>query len=169
MSFFKKLFSRGKEEAVPVVEVIEEVATTPVVEETVAEESIEAQSTVVAEPDIIEPTETVTPAIEVEKPQFVTPTPVVEKPKEGGFFSKIFSSREKEEDLDKGLEKTKEGFFSKISKAIAGKSTIDIDVLDEVENILISSDVGLETTVKIIDRIDSVERLDTVEPCAAAF
>jgi fused signal recognition particle receptor len=69
------------------------------------------------------------------------------------FFKKLFS-REKEEDLDKGLEKTKEGFFSKISKAIAGKSTIDVEVLDEVENILISSDVGLETTVKIIDRIE---------------
>ncbi len=69
------------------------------------------------------------------------------------FFKKLFS-REKEEDLDKGLEKTKEGFFSKISKAIAGKSTIDVSVLDEVENILISSDVGLETTVKIIDRIE---------------
>lgn len=70
------------------------------------------------------------------------------------FFKKLFS-REKEEDLDKGLEKTKEGFFSKISKAIAGKSTIDVSVLDEVENILISSDVGLETTVKIIDRIEA--------------
>ena len=70
------------------------------------------------------------------------------------FFKKLFS-REKEEDLDKGLEKTKEGFFSKISKAIAGKSTIDVTVLDEVENILISSDVGLETTVKIIDRIEA--------------
>jgi fused signal recognition particle receptor len=69
------------------------------------------------------------------------------------FFKKLFS-REKEEDLDKGLEKTKEGFFSKISKAIAGKSTIDVSVLDEVENILISSDVGLETTIKIIDRIE---------------
>jgi fused signal recognition particle receptor len=69
------------------------------------------------------------------------------------FFKKLFS-REKEEDLDKGLEKTKEGFFSKISKAIAGKSTIDVEVLDEVENILISSDVGLETTVKIINRIE---------------
>jgi fused signal recognition particle receptor len=70
------------------------------------------------------------------------------------FFKKFFS-REKEEDLEKGLEKTKEGFFSKISKAIAGKSTVDVDVLDELEQILISSDVGLETTVKIIERIEA--------------
>ena len=70
------------------------------------------------------------------------------------FFKKFFS-REKEEDLDKGLEKTKEGFFSKITRAVAGKDTVDIDVLDEVENALISSDVGLETTVKIIQRIEA--------------
>jgi fused signal recognition particle receptor len=70
------------------------------------------------------------------------------------FFKKFFS-REKEEDLDKGLEKTKEGFFSKITRAVAGKSTVDVEVLDEVENALISSDVGLETTVRIIERIEA--------------
>ena len=69
------------------------------------------------------------------------------------FFKKFFT-KEKEQDLDQGLEKTKEGFFSKISRAVAGKSTVDIEVLDELENALISSDVGLETTVKIIDRIE---------------
>ena len=68
-----------------------------------------------------------------------------------GFFDKFFS-REKKEDLDKGLEKTKESFFDKINRAVAGKSTVDEEVLDELENILISSDVGLETTVKIIER-----------------
>ena len=68
-------------------------------------------------------------------------------------FIKKFFSRDKEEDLDKGLEKTKEGLFGKITRAVAGKSEVDEDVLDEVESILISSDVGLETTVKIIDRI----------------
>jgi fused signal recognition particle receptor len=74
------------------------------------------------------------------------------------FFKKFFT-KEKQEDLDKGLEKTKTGFFEKISKAVAGKSTVDIEVLDEVENILIASDVGLETTVKIIGRIeDRVKR-----------
>jgi fused signal recognition particle receptor len=70
-----------------------------------------------------------------------------------GFFDKFFN-REKKEDLDKGLEKTKEGFFDKLSRAVAGKSTVDVEVLDELENVLISSDVGLDTTVKIIGRIE---------------
>ncbi len=70
------------------------------------------------------------------------------------FFKKFFS-REKEEDLEKGLEKTKEGLFGKITRAIAGKSTVDEQVLDDLENILISSDVGLDTTVKIINRIEA--------------
>ena len=70
-----------------------------------------------------------------------------------GFFDKFFN-REKKEDLDKGLEKTKEGFFDKLSRAVAGKSTVDEDVLDELETVLISSDVGLDTTVKIIQRIE---------------
>ena len=69
------------------------------------------------------------------------------------FFKKFFS-KDKEEDLNKGLEKTKESFFSQITKAVAGKSKVDIEFLDELERILISSDVGLETTVKIIDRLE---------------
>jgi fused signal recognition particle receptor len=68
-----------------------------------------------------------------------------------GIFS-IFS-REKKENLDKGLSKTKESVFAKISKAIIGKSKVDDEVLDNLEEILISSDVGVETTLKIIDRI----------------
>ena len=71
-----------------------------------------------------------------------------------GFFDRFFN-KDKKEDLEKGLEKTKVGFFEKISKAIAGKSTIDEGVLDELEQVLISSDVGLETTIKIIDRINA--------------
>ena len=69
------------------------------------------------------------------------------------FLSRFFN-KEKKEDLDKGLEKTKDNFFSKITKAVAGKSTVDDEVLDNLEEILISSDVGLDTTVKIIDRIE---------------
>ena len=69
------------------------------------------------------------------------------------FFKKFFT-KDKKEDLDKGLEKTKSGFFSKISKAVAGKSTVDEEFLDELEGILISSDVGLDTTVKIIDKLE---------------
>ncbi len=69
------------------------------------------------------------------------------------FFNKFFS-KEKKEDLDKGLEKTKSSFLGKLTKAVAGKATVDVEVLDELENILISSDVGLDTTVKIIERIE---------------
>ncbi len=70
------------------------------------------------------------------------------------FFNKFFS-REKEQELDQGLEKTKSSLFQKITKAVAGKSKVDVDVLDELESALISSDVGLETTIKIIDRIEA--------------
>ena len=70
------------------------------------------------------------------------------------FFKKFFT-KEKEKDLDKGLEKTKSNIFSKISKAIAGKSTVDEEVLDELEGILIAADVGLDTTIKIIERIEA--------------
>ncbi|CAM1344362.1 signal recognition particle-docking protein FtsY [Tenacibaculum amylolyticum] len=69
------------------------------------------------------------------------------------FFKKIFS-KEKKETLDKGLEKSKESFFSKLSKAVAGKSKVDDDVLDDLEEVLVSSDVGVDTTLKIIDRIE---------------
>jgi fused signal recognition particle receptor len=70
-----------------------------------------------------------------------------------GFLSKIFS-REKKESLDKGLEKTKTSLFSRITKAVVGKSTVDAEVLDNLEEILVSSDVGVTTTLKIIKRIE---------------
>ncbi|HOA38340.1 MAG TPA: signal recognition particle-docking protein FtsY [Flavihumibacter sp.] len=70
-----------------------------------------------------------------------------------GFFDKIFGRKEKET-LDQGLQKTKENFFSKITKAVAGKSTVDTEVLDELEEALVGADVGVDTTVKIIDRIE---------------
>lgn len=69
------------------------------------------------------------------------------------FFNKFFN-KEKKEDLDKGLEKTKEGFFSKISKVVAGKSTVDESDLDDIEDALIASDVGLQTTIKIIEKLE---------------
>lgn len=75
-----------------------------------------------------------------------------------GFFKKIFS-REKKQQLDTGLQKTKEGVWSKISRAVAGKSKIDDDVLDKLEEAFITSDVGVDTTLKIIERIqDRVSR-----------
>ena len=69
------------------------------------------------------------------------------------FFKKIFS-KEKKETLDKGLEKTKESFFGKLTKAVAGKSTVDADVLDNLEEVLVASDVGVNTTLKVIERIE---------------
>ena len=69
-------------------------------------------------------------------------------------FKKIFS-KEKKETLDKGLEKSKTTFFDKLSKAVAGKSKVDDDVLDNLEEILVTSDVGVNTTLKIIDRIEA--------------
>jgi len=86
------------------------------------------------------------------------------------FFKKIFS-KEKKESLDKGLEKSKKSFLSKLSKAVAGKSKVDDDVLDNLEEILIASDVGVATTLKIITRIEEriakdkylgVEELNTI-------
>ena len=70
------------------------------------------------------------------------------------WFKKIFKKEEKET-LDKGLEKSNQGFFDKISRAVVGKSKVDDEVLDDLEEVLISSDVGVETTVKIIDRIET--------------
>ena len=69
-----------------------------------------------------------------------------------GIFS--FFSKDKKDTLDKGLTKTKEGFLSKLTRAVAGKSKIDDSILDELEEVFITSDVGVETTLKIIDRIE---------------
>ncbi len=69
------------------------------------------------------------------------------------FFKKLFSS-EKKETLDKGLEKSKTSFFDKLTHAIAGKSKVDDTILDELEGVLVSSDVGVNTTLKIIERIE---------------
>ncbi len=79
------------------------------------------------------------------------------------FFKRIFSSEKREsglteeakETLDKGLEKSKTSFFSKLTKAVAGKSKVDAEVLDNLEEILVSSDVGVNTTLKIIERIET--------------
>ena len=69
------------------------------------------------------------------------------------FFGKLFGKKEKES-LDEGLQKTREGFLSKITKAIAGKSTVDEEVLDKLEDALVSADVGIDTTIAIIEKIE---------------
>lgn len=70
-----------------------------------------------------------------------------------GLFNKLFSKEDKK-NLDEGLKKTKESFFTRLGKAVVGKSTVDDEVLDNLEEVLVSSDVGIETTVKIIERIE---------------
>lgn len=71
-----------------------------------------------------------------------------------GIFDKLFGKKQQQESLDQGLQKTREGFFGKLAKVVAGKSTIDEEVLDEVENALVSADVGIATTVKIINQLE---------------
>ncbi len=71
-----------------------------------------------------------------------------------GLFDKLFGKKQQQESLDQGLQKTREGFFSKITKAIAGKSTVDAEVLDNLEEALVGADVGIETTVAIIGQIE---------------
>ena len=75
-----------------------------------------------------------------------------------GFFS--FFSKDKKETLDKGLSKTKESVFGKIARAVAGKSKVDDEVLDNLEEVLITSDVGVETTLNIIQRIEKRAALE---------
>lgn len=77
-----------------------------------------------------------------------------------GLFDKLFGKKQQQETLNQGLEKTREGFFSKITKAIAGKSTVDEEVLDNLENALVSADVGIDTTVQIIDKIEARVKKD---------
>ena len=71
-----------------------------------------------------------------------------------GLFDKLFGKKQQQESLEQGLQKTREGFFSKITKAIAGKSTVDAEVLDNLEEALVGADVGIETTVAIIEQIE---------------
>jgi len=84
-----------------------------------------------------------------------------------GLFDKLFGKKQQQESLDQGLQKTREGFFGKIAKAIVGKITVDEAVLDDIEEALVSADVGLATTVKIIEglekRIQKDKYLNTSE------
>src|ERR1035437_5520090 len=78
-----------------------------------------------------------------------------------GIFDKLLGKKQQKETLDEGLQKTKTGFFDKITKAIAGKSTVDEEVLDNLEDALVSADVGVDTTIKIIDKIEARVVQDT--------
>ena len=104
-----------------------------------SEEIVKQPEEVLAQPESIEP--------EQQSAQ-VAETSDGKKSLLGRFFT-----REKKETLDKGLEKTKQGLFAKIAHTVAGKSTIDDDVLDELEEVFITSYVGVATTIKILNRI----------------
>ncbi len=113
-----------------------------------------------------EPTPKVVEQIEDTQPQSTTPIPVPEPPapseppkeEKKSWLNRLGikkkTKEEQKETLDKGLERTKESFFGKISKAVAGKSKVDDEILDQLEEILITSDVGVDTTIKIINRIE---------------
>jgi len=73
---------------------------------------------------------------------------------------KSFFTKQKKQDLDQGLEKTKKSFFSKIAHTVAGKSKVDEEVLDDLEEVLVSSDVSVKTTLKIIDRLEEKVKKD---------
>ena len=171
MGFFD-LFKRKKTEAVKVeaakpVESEAQPVVEPVVEpaeESVAEPQHEESKVEVSEEYVVTTTEDVvvseegvstpepTPAEEVVATPEPTPAPT---PAEEEYEDEEVDVEEERKELAEGLEKTKEGFFGRLKRAIAGRSTVDADVLDDLEEVLITSDVGVETTVKIINAIEA--------------
>ena len=155
MGFFD-LFKRKKSEE-PKVEVAKPV-------ESVAQPVVEPAAESVAEPQCEKPTEelheeyvvTTTEDVVVESAEVVaTPEPTpAPAPAEEEYEDEEVDVEEERKELAEGLEKTKEGFFGRLKRAIAGRSTVDADVLDDLEEVLITSDVGVETTVKIIKAIE---------------
>ena len=175
MGFFD-LFKRKKTEAVkveaakpveseaqpvvePVVEPAEESVTEPIAEPQHEESKVEVseeyvvtttEDVVVSEEGVSTPEPT--PAEEVVATPEPTPAPA---PAEEEYEDEEVDVEEERKELAEGLEKTKEGFFGRLKRAIAGRSTVDADVLDDLEEVLITSDVGVETTVKIINAIEA--------------
>ena len=146
MGFFD-LFKR-KKSVEPKVESVETPAVepAPVVEEPKTEEQPVAD-VVAEEPKVAEPVPTV-----VESEPEPTPVPEPEPAPEEEY--EVVDVEAERKELEEGLGKTKEGFFGRLKRAIAGRSTVDADVLDDLEEVLITSDVGVETTVKIIEAIE---------------
>ena len=155
MGFFD-LFKRKKSEA-PTVEAVKPVENEaqPVVEpaaESVAEPQHEEPKVEVSEEYVVTTTEDiVVESAEVVATPEPTPAPA---PAEEEYEDEEIDVEEERKELAEGLEKTKEGFFGRLKRAIAGRSTVDADVLDDLEEVLITSDVGVETTVKIIKAIE---------------
>ena len=147
MGFFD-LFKRKKTEQPKVEESkpVESVAQ-PVVE-TAIEPQPEDPKVEVSEEYVV----TTTEDIVVSEQEVSTPEPA---PAEEEYEDEEVNVEEERKELAEGLEKTKEGFFGRLKRAIAGRSTVDADVLDDLEEVLITSDVGVETTVKIINAIEA--------------
>jgi len=118
---------------------------TEAVQESVSEKASETKAAIEEKVEAVQ--KTIVPP-----PPSSTSEPAPKKEESKGVFGGIFNRKK---DLNKGMEKTKTSFFGKLSRAVAGKSTVDEEVLDEVEQVLISSDVGLDTTIKIIERIEA--------------
>ena len=153
MGFFD-LFKRKKTE--PKVEEPKVVAPEPqeevaqqVVQETPVEPTTETPAVEVAVEE--KPQEEVVPQVVEEPPQVAEPQAVVAEPEDDDEPN----IEEERKELEEGLGKTKEGFFGRLKRAIAGRTTVDADVLDDLEEVLITSDVGVETTVKIIEAIEA--------------
>ena len=167
MNFFKKLFSWKKKESNSKDDNKEEIENPP-------DDIVEKKETkkIIKSPDLVtkpekepapepepepasEPEPAPEPAPEPEpelKPE-PEPTPLKNKNKKEGFFKTLFKKTDKK-NLDKSLEKTSKTFFEKIKKAVVGKTKVDVQVLDDLEEILITSDVGVNTTIKIIESIE---------------
>ena len=153
MGFFD-LFKRKKSEE-PKVEAVKPVENEaqPVVEsaaESVAEPQHEEPRVEVSEEYVV----TTTEDIVVESAEVVATPEPTPAPAEEEYEDEEIDVEEERKELAEGLEKTKEGFFGRLKRAIAGRSTVDADVLDDLEEVLITSDVGVETTVKIIKAIE---------------
>ena len=147
MGFFD-LFKRKKTE--PKVEEPKVVA--PEVKEQVVQETPAVTETPAIEVAVEEkPQEEIAPQAVEETPQVAEPQTVVAEPEDDDEPN----IEEERKELEEGLGKTKEGFFGRLKRAIAGRTTVDADVLDDLEEVLITSDVGVETTVKIIEAIEA--------------
>ena len=142
MGFFD-LFKRKKVEETKV--------DTPAVEQATTVENSAVPTEPTAEPEAEEP---IAEPTHEESANVTVETPAVETPAVESVEDDEPSIEEERKELEVGLEKTKEGFFGRLKRAIAGRTTVDADVLDDLEEVLITSDVGVETTVKIIEAIE---------------
>ena len=156
MNFFKKLFSWGKKSSKDEDEVEKEIEIDKEKEDLDLKKKAKKRVKKKPEPEPEpEPEPVPEPEPEPEPVPEPEPEPELEQEpeKKEGFFRRLFKKTDKN-NLDKTLEKTSKSFFEKIKKAVVGKTKVDVEVLDDLEEILITSDVGVKTTIKIIEKIE---------------